>query len=262
MKVSYNNLRFANEHYDVPNLVRDGPDALVEKIGAQLGAVEEVIPYGDRFDGVIIVKIVECVKHPNADKLSLCRVDDGGAVKDVERGEDGLVQVVCGAPNVRTGMLAAWLPPGATVPSTRQQEPFVLEARELRGKVSNGMLASPKELGIGDSHEGLLVVDTDVKPGTTFAQAYRAEGEAVIEIENKMFTHRPDCFGLMGIMREVAGIQGLPFKSPNWYVPSPKFPEPEGEKLPLKVVNELPELVPRFTALTMSDVKVGPSPVW
>lgn len=262
MKVSLNKIRFAGEHFKVPNLVPDGLDKLVEKIGAQLGAVEEVEPYGDRFEGVIIVKVVECEKHPNADKLSLCRVDDGGAVKKVERDDDGLVQVVCGAPNVRKGILAAWLPPGATVPSTRGKDPFVLEAREFRGQVSNGMLASLKELGIGDSHEGILEVDADVKPGTTFIEAYRAEGEAVIEIENKMFTHRPDCFGLMGITREVAGIQGLPFKSPDWYVIDPAFPGVEGEALPLKVTNELPELVPRFTAIAMSDVKVGPSPVW
>lgn len=262
MKISLNKLRFAGEHSDVPNLVPDGLDKLVEKIGAQLGAVEEVVQLGDRFDGVLIVKVVECQKHPNADKLSLCHIDDGGAAKSVERGDNGLVQVVCGAPNVRAGMLAAWLPPGSTVPSTRGQEPFVLEARELRGKVSNGMLASPKELGIGDSHEGILEVDVDAAPGTTFAEAYRAEGEAVIDIENKMFTHRPDCFGLMGIAREVAGIQDLPFKSPDWYITNPEFPAIEGEELKLEVTNELPVLVPRFTAITLSDVKIRPSPVW
>jgi phenylalanyl-tRNA synthetase beta chain len=262
MKISLNKLRFAGEHYDMPNLVPAGLDALVEKIGAQLGAVEEVIPYGERFADVIIVKVVSCDKHPNADKLSVCRIDDGGAVKDVKRDSDGLVQVVCGAPNVHAGMLAAWLPPGVTVPSTKDKEPFVLEARELRGVVSNGMLASPKELGLGDIHEGLLEVDVDAKPGTTFTKAYRTEGEAVIEIENKMFTHRPDCFGTLGVAREAAGIQGLPFKSPDWYCLDPKFPAVEAEELKLKVTNELPKLVPRFTAITLRDVKVGPSPVW
>lgn len=253
MKISLNKLRFAGEHYDVPDLVPHGLDGLVEKIGTQLGAVEEVVKLGGRFDGVLVVKVVSCEKHPNADKLSVCMIDDGSG---------GLVQVVCGAPNVREGMMAAWLPPGATVPSTKDKEPFVLEARELRGVVSNGMLASPKELGIGDSHKGLLEVDVDAKPGTTFTKAYRAEGEAVIDIENKMFTHRPDCFGLLGIAREVAGIQGLPFKSPAWYTLSPKFPNVETDELKLKVTNELPKLVQRFTAVTMAGVKVGPSPVW
>ncbi|HXE09858.1 MAG TPA: phenylalanine--tRNA ligase subunit beta, partial [Verrucomicrobiae bacterium] len=262
MKISFNKIRYAGEHSDVPDLASDGLDKLVERIGAQLGAVEEVIPYGNRFDGVIVVKVVECEKHPDADKLSLCRVDDGGVVKGVERDGDSLVQVVCGAPNVRAGILAAWLPPGAVVPSTRDKEPFVLEVRDFRGKTSNGMLASLKELGIGDDHEGILEVDADANPGTTFTEAYRAEGEVVIDIENKMFTHRPDCFGLMGVTREVAGIQQKSFKSPAWYVVEPKFPEPEGEALPLKVTNELPKLVPRFTTIAMSDVKVGPSPGW
>jgi phenylalanyl-tRNA synthetase beta chain len=262
MKVSLNKIRFAGKHYETPDLVSDGLDALVEKIGAQLGAVEEVVYYGRRFEGPIVVKVVSCEKHPNADKLNVCRIDDGNVVQDVERGDDGLVQVVCGAPNVKAGMLAVWLPPGAIVPDTRDKDPFVLEARDLRGEKSNGMLASPKELAIGDSHEGLLVVDREVDPGTSFADAYCDIHEAVIDIENKMFTHRPDCFGIMGITREIAGIQQLPFKSPDWYVPNPEFPEPEGDELELKVINELPELVPRFTAATMSDIKVRPSPVW
>lgn len=286
MKVSLNKIRFAGEHYEVLDLVPDGVDELVKKIGAQLGAVEEVIDYSSKFDGVIIVKVVSSEKHPDADKLSICKVDDGKAVKDVERDDSGLVQVVCGAPNVHEGMLAAWLPPGATVPSTKNKEPFVLEARELRGVVSNGMLVSAKELGIGDSHDGLLEIDKDVAPGTTFAKAYQAEGEMIIDIENKMFTHRPDCFGILGVTREIAGIQHQPFKSPDWYVPNPVIPTPrsgsgagsveessqgdlstnarddKGARLSLEVKNELPELVPRFTAITMSGVEIKPSPVW
>lgn len=262
MKVSLNKIRYAGEHYKTPDLVPDGLDALVEKIGAQLGAVEEVVDYGPKFDGVIIVKVVSCEKHPNADKLNVCRIDDDKVIKDVERGDDGLVQVVCGAPNVKAGMLAAWLPPGATVPSTVGKDPFVLEAREIRGEKSNGMLASPKELGIGDSHEGLLVVDKDASPGTSFAKAYRAEGEAIIDIENKMFTHRPDCFGIMGVTREVAGIQQKPFQSPDWYTPNPELPKSAIEQLPLTVTNELPELVPRFAAVVMSGVEIKPSPIW
>ena len=254
MKVSLNKLRFAGEHYKTPDLVPDGLEALVEKIGAQLGAVEEVIDYGSRFTDVIIVKVVTVKKHPDADKLHVCQVDDGKTIKDVERGDDGLVQVVCGAPNVHEGMLAAWLPPGATVPSTVHKEPFVLEVRDIRGQTSNGMLASPKELAVGDDHSGILEVDKEVAPGTKFGEAYRTEGEAVIDIENKMFTHRPDCFGVMGVAREVAGIQQLPFKSPDWYTTKPGLPAADVDTLKLTVTNELPELVPRFVAVPMSGV--------
>lgn len=264
MKISLNSIKALNERYGCAgDVTAIGIDKLIAKIGAQLGAVEEVIDIGGKYQGIIIVKVVSCDKHPNADKLSVCKLDDGRAAAGVERDGDGYVQVVCGAPNVRQGLLAAWLPPGSTVPSTAgTDQPFALEARELRGIVSNGMLASPKELALGDSHAGLLEIDGDYQPGTDFAQAFGLKDDLVLDIENKMFTHRPDCFGFMGIARELAGIQNLPYKSPRWYVPDPTFPEVEAEELSLKVINELPELVPRFTAITMRDVKVGPSPVW
>jgi phenylalanyl-tRNA synthetase beta chain len=190
MKVSVNWIRNLNSLYKTSaDPMPFGIDDLVNKIGAQLGAVDEVIDLGKKYEGIVVVKVVNCEKHPNADKLSLCFVDDGNVVKEVERNEQGLIQVVCGAPNVKADMLAAWIPPGATVPSTHDKDPFVLEARELRGKLSNGMLASPKELGLGESHEGLLVIDGDVKAGTLFADVYKLD-DYIIDIENKMFTHR------------------------------------------------------------------------
>lgn len=263
MKVSLNHIRFYQQRYKwSEDPVPDGIDRLVENIGAQLGAVEEVIDYGKRFEGVLIVKVVSCVDHPDADRLHLCKVDDGGKTEGLERDEQGYVQVVCGAPNVRAGMLAAWLPPGSTVPSTFDKDPFVLESRAIRGQISNGMMASPKELGIGDSHEGILEADEEVAPGTPFTDAYNLNGDVVLDIENKMFTHRPDCFGMMGVAREIAGIQQQAFTSPDWYVPKPEFPAIDGAQLPLRVSNELPELVPRFSAIAMSNIKIGPSPVW
>jgi phenylalanyl-tRNA synthetase beta chain len=263
MKISLNTIRFVNQHYgSAGDPAPEGVDALEQRIGAQLGAVEETIDFGSKYKDVVIVRVVSCVDHPNADRLHLCKVDDGGKVQGVERDEQGHVQIVCGAPNVRQGILAAWLPPSSTVPSTADKDPFVMESREIRGEKSNGMMASPKELGIGDSHEGILEVDIDVTPGTRFVDAYRLDGEVVIDIENKMFTHRPDCFGFMGVARELEGIQRRPYKSPEWYIPKPAFPGVEAEQLPLQVQNDLPDLVPRFTAITMRDVEIKPSPVW
>jgi phenylalanyl-tRNA synthetase beta chain len=263
MKISLNTIRGFNQRYGcTEDIAPDGVAALVERIGTQLGAVEEVADFGKKYEGIIVAKVVACVKHPNADKLKVCKIDDGGAIQDIKRDKNGHVQVVCGAPNAREGLLVAWLPPGTTVLSTADKEPFVLEAREIRGEVSNGMLASPKELALGDNHDGILEVDTEVKPGTAFADAYNVRDDAVIDIENKMFTHRPDCFGFLGVARELAGIQDMAFKSPDWYTPNPEFPAVEGEPLHLAVTNELSNLVPRFTAVVMRDVKVGPSPVW
>jgi phenylalanyl-tRNA synthetase beta chain len=263
MKISVNTIRTVNQIYgSAADPAPNGVDDLVRKIGDQLGAVEEVISFGDRFEGVLVVRVISCEDHPNADRLHVCKIDDGGAAEGLERDENGHVQVVCGAPNVRPGLTVAWLPPGSTVPNTAGKDPFVLEARALRGAISNGMLASPKELSIGDSHEGIMELDDAIAPGTAFADAYHLRGEAIIDIENKMFTHRPDCFGQLGVAREIAGIYGQPFKSPEWYQANPEIPGIEADELKLEARNELPELVPRFTAIAMRDVTFKPSPVW
>lgn len=223
-------------------------DKLVEKIGAQLGAVEHVESLSERYQGILIAKVVDCVKHPSADKLSVCMIDVGKPKN---------VQVVCGAPNVRAGQLVVWIPPGVTVPSTVGKDPLVLEVREIRGKLSNGMLASAKELALGDSHEGIVVVDEKARPGQYFAKVYELD-DYVIDIENKMLTHRPDCFGVLGVAREIAGIEGKPFKSPVWCKEDAKLPGTQSN-LSLTVENELPKLVPRFSALPISGVVVEPS---
>jgi len=264
MKISLNTLRFVNQRYNTSgDPAPNGVTELVEKIGSQLGAVEETIDFGKKYEDVIVAKVVSCVDHENSDHLHVCKIDDGGAVQDVERDEQGYVTVVCGAPNARAGIVVAWLPPGSTVPETVDtDDPFVLSARPLRGVVSNGMLASPRELALGDSHEGILEITEDVAPGTSFADAFNLRGDTIIDIENKMFTHRPDCFGMLGVAREIAGIYHQPYKSPDWYRMDAPIPAVETDELRLEVRNELPVDVQRFTAMTMRNVAVKPSPLW
>lgn len=258
MKVSLNFMQY----YSPMKLASKGVDQLVDAIGSQLGAVEEVIDLGKKYQGIVVAKVVSCDKHPNADKLKVCLIDDGKAVKGVKRNTKGLVQVVCGASNVTAGMLVAWLPPGVTVPATLDKEPLVLEAREIRGQMSNGMLASAHELGISDDHEGILGIDEDAKPGQAFMYVYGLN-DHIIDIENKMFTHRPDCFGHLGVAREVAGITHQQFKSPDWYVKENSFTSYDDPDIKgLEVDNQIPDLCPRYMAVVMSGVHVGPSPVW
>lgn len=234
---------------------------LIEKIGAQLGAVDETIDWGQSYKGIIIVRVVSCAPHPNADKLSVCKIDTGGSTDYVQYAdEQGYVQVVCGAPNVAAGQLVAWISPGAVVPATAHKDPLVLEVRDIRGQKSYGMLGSPKELMLGESHEGILVLAGSVNPGTPLAEVYELN-DTVIDIENKMFTHRPDCFGIIGVAREISGIHGQAFHSPDWYKQPLALPAPSTE-LPLSVSNDLPDTVPRFMAVAIADVTVGPSPLW
>jgi len=235
-------------------------DQLVAKIGAQLGAVDDVVNLGERYKDAVIVKVIASEKHPDADKLSVCLIDDNNKVQDVERNSDGLVQVVCGAPNVHADMLAVWLPPKSVVPATAAKDPFTLEAREIRGVVSNGMLASAQELGIGDDHTGIVDISETGEVGASFAQTYALD-DYIIDIENKMFTHRPDCFGMLGIAREIAGICNQPFVSPDWYRQDVNIQTPVSESLPLAVSNGASQQVSRFTAVTMSNITVGPSPL-
>jgi phenylalanyl-tRNA synthetase beta chain len=263
MKISVNVIRFINEHYgSAGDPAPDGVDDLVRRIGAQLGEVDEVVAFGKRFEDVLIAKVVSSDKHPNADKLVVCKIDDGKKAKDVERDSEGLITIVTGAPNMHIDMLVAWLPPGSVVPSTYDKDPFTLEARALRGVVSQGMLASARELGLGDDHSGILEIQEDIAPGTSFAEAANLKDDTIIDVENKMFTHRPDCFGWMGVAREIEGIYHRPYKSPEWYRMTPEFPEVKGSQLPLEVHNEIPDLVPRFVVVAMRDVKIGPSPLW
>lgn len=260
MKISVENIRFFNKlNSSGGDPMPNGIDELVEKINTQLGGVEEVIDLGKKYQGILVAKVVECEKHSNADKLSLCKIDDGGANKHVKRDQNGLVQVVCGAPNVAKDMLVAWIPPGVVVPSTAEKDPLTLEAREIRGEVSNGMLASASELGISSDHSGIVVIDQKAEPGQEFADVYKLN-DYIIDIENKMFTHRPDLFGMMGVAREIAGIQGQQYKSPEWYL-KPK-PIEKSDDLSLSVENQVPDLAKRFMAVSIADVEVGPSPLW
>ena len=240
---------------------------LVARVNQQLGGVEEVIDLKAKYDGARIVRVVECAKHPDADRLSVTKIDDSGAVADVPRDENGLVQVVCGAPNVHADMWAIWLPPKSTVPASfDDEEPFVLDARPLRGVLSQGMLAAADELDIGTDHEGIVEIHehdvpagVELTAGASFAETFGLD-DYVLDIENKMFTHRPDCFGQLGVAREIAGIFHQQFTSPEWYKEEQKFSG--GEGLELEVFNDAPELVPRFMAVAIKDVEVKPSPLW
>ena len=262
MKVSVNTIRQYID-FELPPV-----EELVARINQQLGQVEEVVDLATKYKDVTIVKVVSCEKHPDADRLSVCLIDDGGTVFDIERNADGLVRVVCGAPNAREGIFAAWLPPRSTVPSSYgTAEPFVLDARELRGVKSNGMLAAADELGLWADHDGIIEIDpaewsptgTDIVPGASFAKAFGLD-DTIIDIENKMFTHRPDLFGQIGIAREIAGIFGHKFTSPAWYSGAPEFTTASG--LELKTVNEAADKCPRLMSVAMKDVVVKPSPLW
>ena len=261
MKVSLNIVK-SLVNFELPPV-----DELVARVNVQLGSVEKVIDLGAQYKDARIVHVVQCEPHPNADRLHVCLIDDGGAVANVPRDDKGYVQVVCGAPNVHADMWTVWLPPNSTVPASFDDaEPFVLNARKLRGVLSQGMLAAADELAIGTDHDGIVEVgERDIpkgialQAGDSFAQVFGLD-DVVLDIENKMFTHRPDCFGQLGVAREISGIFGQAFTSPDWYTVAQKFAD--GSGLKLDVYNDIPDLVPRFMAVAVKNVAVQPSPLW
>lgn len=229
-------------------------DELAELIGARLVEIERVIDFGAKYRDVVIAKVIESSPVPDSDHLNLCKIDDGGKIEGVERDADGLIQVVCGAPNVRAELLVAWLPPNTIVPETYDTaEPFILGARKLRGFMSNGMIASARELALWDEHDGILEIDRAAEPGDSFAELYELN-DYLLDIENKSLTHRPDCFGLIGLAREIAAIQGEKFTSPDWFMElDPALSKTIELKQP-KVTIADPKICARYQGVVLADV--------
>lgn len=224
---------------------------LVKLIGTRLVEVESVTDLGQKYENILIVKVTDSKPLEDSDHLSVLKIDDGGKTIDIDRDENGFIQVVCGAPNIATGQNVVWLPPKSIVPSTfGTVEPFTLDSRNLRGVISNGMIASAKELDLFDEHTGILVINEDITPGTSFIEKYEFD-DYLLDIENKSLTHRPDCFGIIGFAREVAAITGKQFASPDWVLNlAPYFGEATGK---IDVVIDNPELSDRYQAIVMTD---------
>ena len=202
MKISLNEIK---KLVKIPSSVSD--EELIKLIGARLVEVEGSEDWSEKFKGIKIVHVDSCEAIPET-HLHLCQIDCGEKV-----------QVVCGAPNVHEGMFAVWIAPGCIVPETfGTDEPFEIGSRKLRGYESSGMLAAADELALGEGHDGILELDPEmpgVEPGASFAEVFDLN-DIILDIENKSLTHRPDCFGLIGFAREVAGILGVKFDEPEF----------------------------------------------
>lgn len=237
---------------------------LVRLIGARLVEVEGVIDETHKYDNIFVARVESCEKIPDT-HLTLCKINVGNVeVKSVPK-DDGLVQVMCGAPNVHEGMLAAWIAPGAVVPaSVHEDAPFVIGKRTMLGKYdSYGMLAAVDELDLGFDHEGIIEIDPEMaKPGEAFADVFELKDQ-ILDIENKSLTHRPDCFGVIGFAREVAGILGQPFKEPEFLIHETVFEEGflEATKTgvrkkdtKIKIEIESVDICPRYTCAQIKIV--------
>ena len=239
-------------------------DELSKLIGTRLVEVESIENLNEKYKDVVIARVISAKKVEGSDHLNLCKIDDGGKRDGVERDENGFVQVVCGAPNVREGLFVAWLPPKAIVPETFGGENFQLSARKLMGNMSNGMIASLRELGLGDEHDGILEISPEafengLQAGDSFAEKFELN-DYLLEVENKSLTHRPDCFGIIGFAREVAGILGQKFVEPDFIKQSDFGFEVNNDKS-ITVDAQDSEICERYTAAVfdVSDISKNPN---
>ena len=178
------------------------PELTTEELGHQLtmlGHEVDAIDYeGAGIADVVVAEVVECGKHPDADKLSVCKVTDGG---------DELIDIVCGAPNVRQGLKTPLAKPGVTLPNGLK-----LRKAKIRGVVSNGMLCSAVELGLGDESDGIMELPADAEVGRPLVDLL-ALPDAIIDLD--LTPNRGDCFSILGIARDVAALTGAALKNPG-----------------------------------------------
>jgi len=212
-------------------------------------AVEGVERINTELDDVVVALVEHVERHPDADRLSLCQVNDGQQVR----------QVVCGATNVRAGRKYPYAPAGGVLPGG-----FKLSARKIRGIVSNGMLCSPKELGLGLDHEGIMDLETDAAPGTRLVDAMPLRD---VRLEIDVTADRPDLLAHKGVARELAAVYGDRIRLPAIpdapaTGPAPRRVSRQGKVGDVEVVIEDAEGCPRYTAAVIRGVKVGPSPDW
>lgn len=218
-------------------------DASRERLAATLTAigleVEDMSVLGASLDGVVVARIVECAKHPEADRLQVCQVDAG---------QGGLLQIVCGAPNARPGLIA----PLATIGT--QVGTLTIQAAKLRGVESNGMLCSAKELGIDADASGLLELPADAPVGAPLAD-YLGLPDASIEL--KLTPNRADCFGVRGIAFDVAAALGSAVEPLN------AGPVPATSAATMVVELDAGAKVPRFAGRVIDGVDAtAKTPVW
>ncbi len=220
------------------------PEQLAHRLSMAGAEVESIERSGGDWEQIVVGRVIEVAPHPNADRLRLAQVDYGEAEPQT---------VVCGAPNLAQGQTIAFAQIGAQLRDPQTRELRKLRRSKIRGVESRGMICSERELGISDEHEGILVLETDAPPGAALADVL---GEAALEI--KPTPNRPDHFSVLGIAREVAALTGGAVREP-----AEDYPEsgpPVNERTSVTI--EDPVGCPRYTAILIGGVNVGPSPEW
>lgn len=246
MKISYNWLKqFINVDWNA-----DKAGELLTDLGLEIEGIEPFTSVTGGLEGVVVGEVLECQAHPNADRLKLTKVNLGN-------GEP--VQIVCGAPNVAAGQKV----PVATVGTTLYDgdaKPWQIKKGKIRGEVSMGMICAEDELGLGEGHDGIMVLDEQLIPGTPAAEIFDIENDHIFEIG--LTPNRADAMSHWGVARDLRAGLLQHENSLELITPSTSSFRIENRTLKIDVSVENNELAPRYCGVTISGLKVETSPTW
>ncbi|MEX0685628.1 MAG: phenylalanine--tRNA ligase subunit beta [Balneolales bacterium] len=242
MKISYNWLK---QYLDF-NLT---PDETAEKLtltGLEVEGIEET---GSDFSGIVVGEVLDCDKHPNADRLSVCRVDV----------QNEILPIVCGAPNVKAGQKVIVATVGSELPVKLENgEPFIIKKSKIRGEVSQGMICAEDELGLGDDHSGIIILDPSTKIGTPVSEIYQSSKDHIFEIG--LTPNRPDASGHIGVARDLSAVLKLPLMNPLEDYKDDTYSDSLAGQVTIEVKNY--KKCRRYSAMIVRNITVGESPQW
>ncbi|HPG33367.1 MAG TPA: phenylalanine--tRNA ligase subunit beta, partial [Lentimicrobium sp.] len=248
MKISYNWLK----EYINTNLSVEQISLLLTDIGLEVEAIETFESLKGGLKGVVTGEVKTCERHPNADKLSVTTVDVGAPE---------LLHIVCGAPNVAAGQKVVVATIGTII--YKGEESFEIKKSKIRGELSEGMICAEDELGLGNSHDGIMVLSPEVEVGMPAADFFGISNDFVFEIG--LTPNRADAASHIGVARDLAAAivaRGLETSGVKLLTPDVSDFKVDNLSLPVEVVVEDAEACPRYSGITVSGVKVGPSPEW
>jgi phenylalanyl-tRNA synthetase beta chain len=241
MTISYNWLK---EYIDIPESAEEIGKVLTST-GLEVESVHAFETVKGGLNGLVIGEVLTCTKHPNADKLSLTTVDVGG---------ERPLNIVCGAQNVAAGQKVVVAIPGTTIYPTKG-DPFTIKTAKIRGEQSEGMICAEDEIGMGERHAGIIVLNTTVANGTPAAKFFDIQSDFVLEIG--LTPNRADAASHIGAARDIKASKNRLIKWP----PVDSF-KTDDQSLPVSVTIENEEACPRYSAVTISGVHVKESPAW
>ncbi|GAB4165408.1 MAG: phenylalanine--tRNA ligase subunit beta [Winogradskyella sp.] len=246
MKISYNWLKqFIKIDWDA-----EKTGELLTDLGLEIEGIETYESVKGGLKGIVVGEVLTCIQHPNADRLKLTTVDIGA---------DEPVQIVCGAPNVAAGQKVPVATIGTTL-YTAEGEAWVIKKGKIRGEESHGMICAEDELGLGESHDGIMVLDAKLKVGTPAAEIFDVENDEVFEIG--LTPNRADAMSHYGVARDLRAGLLQKEKSLELITPSVMSYHVDTRSLKIDVDVKDKEKCPRYCGVTISGVKVGTSPNW